>query len=273
MKVLGKIPLDLTYNEASCTQPVYVVQNLKNNLLGFPAIKELNLLPHVESIDKTIVSKYPSTFSGLGTFVHEYKIQLKPNAQPFALCTPRNVPLALRPKVQAELKCMENLGVISRVTEPTPWCAAIVVVPKASGAVQICVDMKHLNENVLREVHPMPKVDTTLVQLTGATVFSKLDANSGIWQIPLAKDSRLLTTFVTPYGRFCFKKLPFGISSAPEVFQRQMNDILSSLPGVLCHIDDILVFGATPAEHDHRLHTVLDRIKAAGTTLNAEKCQ
>ena len=119
----------------------------------------------------------------------------------------------------------------------------------------------------------MPKVDTTLAQLTGAMVFSKLDANSRFWQIPLTKDSKLLTTFVTPYGRFCFNKLPFGISSAPEVFQRQMNDILSGLPGVLCHIDDILVVGATPAEHNHRHQTVLDRIKAAGITLNAEKCQ
>ena len=115
----------------------------------------------------------------------------------------------------------------------------------------------------------MPKVDTTLAQLTGATVFNKLDANSGVWQIPLAKDSRLLTTFVTLYGRLCFNKLPFGISSAPEIFQHQMNDILSGLPGVLCHIDEILVAGATPAEHDRRLQTVLDRIKAAGITRSA----
>ena len=108
------------------------------------------------------------------------KINLKPNAQPHALSTPRNIPLALRPKVQAELQRMESLGVISRVKEPTPWCAAMVVVPKASGAIRICVDMKPLNENVLREIHPMPKVDTTLAQLTGAAMFSKLDANSGM---------------------------------------------------------------------------------------------
>ena len=153
---------------------------------------------------------------------------------------------------------MEGLGVISRVNKPTPWCAAMVVVTKPSGAVRICVDMKLLNENVLREVHPMPKVDTTLAQLTGATIFSKLNANSGFWQIPLAKESRLLTTFITPYGRFCFNKLPFGILSAPEFFQHHMNDILSGLPGVLCHVDDILVFGATSSEHDDRLRAVLE---------------
>ena len=168
---------------------------------------------------------------------------------------------------------MKILSIIPTSLEPTPWCAAMVVVPKASGAVRICVDMKPLNENVLREIHPMPKVDTTLAQLTGATMFSKLDANSGFWQIHLVTESRLLTTFITPYGRFCFNKLPFGITSAPEVFQCQMNEVLSDLPGVLCHIDDILIFGNTPDEHDSRLQAALERIKAAGITLNGEKCK
>ena len=110
------------------------------------------------------------------------------------------------------------------------------------------------------------KVETTLAQLTGATMSSKLDANSGFWHIPLTAESRLLTTFITPYRRFCFNKLPFDISSAPEVFQCQMNDILAGLPGVLCHVDDILVFGTNTAEHDSRLYAVLDRIKTAGIT-------
>ena len=136
---------------------------------------------------------------------------------------------------------MESLGVISPVEEPTPWCAAMVVVPKDSGAVRICVDLKRLNESVLREVHLMLKVDTTLALLSGAKVFSKLDANSGFWQIPLVDKSKLLTTFITPYGQFCFNKLPFGISSAPEIFQRRMSEVLSGLPGVLCHVDDVLV--------------------------------
>ena len=87
------------------------------------------------------------------------------------------------------------------------------------------------------------KVDDTLAQLTGATCFNKLDANSGFWQIPLAEQSCLLTTFITHFGKYCFHKLPFGISSAPEVFQMRMNHILDGLPGVQCRIDDILIFG------------------------------
>ena len=116
------------------------------------------------------------------------------------------------------------------------------MVPKPSGDVRICVDLKPLNEGVLREFHRLPKVEETLGQLNGATIFSKLDANSGFWQIPLARKSKLLTTFITPFGRYYFNKLPFGISSAPELFQKRMNTILSALEGVLCWMDDILVF-------------------------------
>ena len=162
---------------------------------------------------------------------------------------------------QKWLQRIQSMGVISPVQEPTPWCAAMVVVPKDSGAVRICVDLKPLNKNVLREVHPMPKVETTLAQLSGAKLFSKLDANSGFWQILLANKSKLLTTFITPFGRFCFNKLPFSISSAPEIFQRQINEVLLGLPGV------------NAAEHESRLQATLKRIQSAGITLNEGKCQ
>ena len=117
----------------------------------------------------TIQEQFAEVFEGLGTLGEEYKIQLKENATPYSLFTPRNVPLPLRDKVQEELERMETMGVISKVDEPTPWCAGMVVVPKKSGAVRICVDLKPLNESVLREVHPIPKVDETLGKLAGAS--------------------------------------------------------------------------------------------------------
>ena len=167
---------------------------------------------------------------------------------------------------------MEAMGVIEKVTEPTPWVAGMVVVPKKSGSIRICVDLKPLNESVQREVHPIPKVDETLAQLAGAKVFSKLDANSGFWQIPLEEKSKLLTTFVTPFGRYCFNKLPFGISSAPELFQRRMNTILEGLEGYVDLIDDLLIYGKDQAEHDARLHAALKRLADANVTLNQDKC-
>ena len=81
---------------------------------------------------------------------------------------------------------MKSIGIISKVELPTPWCDGMVVVPKKDGKVQICVDLKPLNANVKRKTHPLPKVDDILAHLSGAKIFSKLDANSGFWQVPLA---------------------------------------------------------------------------------------
>ena len=99
----------------------------------------------------------------------------------------------------------------------------------------------------------------------------KLNANSGLWQIPLSADSALLTTFLTPFSRYCFHCLPFGITSAPEHFQRRM----STLHGRDRRSDlyDVLVYGNNQEEHDEWLPKVLQRLEAAGLTLNRQKCQ
>lgn len=216
--------------------------------------------------------EYPELFKGLGCWKEPYKISLQESAQPFCLYTPRRVPHPLLPKVEKELQRMKEFGVISPVTEPTEWCSGMIVAPKANGQIRICVDLTQLNKAVKREVHSMATVEENLAKLQGSQVFSKLDANSGFWQIPLDPSSRLLTTFVTPYGRFCFNRLPFGISSSPEVFQRSMSQFLEGLEGVICHIDDILIHGPTQEIHNRRVHQVLQRLKTAGVTLN-DKCE
>ena len=279
LEVRGQMLAKLVHNDLKVEQPLYVVKGLKRDLLGLPAIVALKVAARIDATTKaseipdSILQKYPTIFNGLGNLGAEYEVKLKPGAKPHAIYAPRRVPLALRHKVKVELDKMEAAGVISRVEEPTSWCAGMVVVPKKTGSVRICVDLKRLNESVLREVHPLPQVDDTLAQLHGAAVFSKLDANSGFWQIPLAPQSRLLTTFITPYGRYCFNKLPFGITSAPEHFQRRMSEILEGLDGVLCLIDDVLIWGRNAEEHNKRLTAALDRIQKAGATLNPSKCE
>ncbi|XP_065192403.1 uncharacterized protein K02A2.6-like [Sycon ciliatum] len=226
-----------------------------------------------DRIPEAVLADFPSLFSGLGSLKEPYSIPLTDGVKPFCPYTARNVALPIRPQVEAELQRMEDLGVIRRVLEPTDWCAAMVAVPKATGAVRICEDLKPLNDAVRRSHHQLPTVDETLGQIGDSTVFTKLDANSGFWQIPLDEASRLLTTFITPQGRFCYTKLPFGISSAPEIFQQRMSAILQGLEGVVCQMDDILVHGRTQEEHDHRLRAVLTRLVLAGLTLNPAKYQ
>ena len=113
---------------------------------------------------------------------------------------------------------MESLGVISRIDEPTDWCSGMLVEPKQDGAVRICVDLTKLNRYVKRQRHILPSVEQVLGQVGDAKVFSKLDANSGFWQIELTPESSKLTTFITPYGRY--KLYPQSLNYFKDKSQR-----------------------------------------------------
>ena len=276
LPVIGQFTASFKSGTTTCSQTVYVVSDLHMPLLGRPAIQALELVKQVGSVeDKTFDPQkvFPALFRNLGKLQRPYHIQMKEGAKPFALTTPRRVPVPLLPRVKAELERMRHLGVIVPVREPTDWCSGMVVVPKPQDKVRICVDLTQLNKSVRREHHQLPAVEQTLAQLAGAKIFTKLDANSGFWQIPLTPESSRLTTFITPFGRFCFTRLPFGITSAPEHFQCQMAEILQEMEGVVCHMDDILVHARNHEEHRQRLQKVLLRLQESGLTLNAEKCQ
>ena len=201
LHVKGYIEATLTRNLVRINEKIYVVSGLQNVLVGRPAIQALNLVARLETVNndpkQQMIQKFPELFTGLGTMQGEYQIKLKADATPFVLTTPRRIAVPLQPKVKAELHRMEKLGVIQKVDEPTEWCSGIVVVPKPNGNVRVCVDLTKLNESVCRERHILPSVEETLAQLGNAKVFSKLDANSGFWQVKLDNASSLLTTFIT----------------------------------------------------------------------------
>ncbi len=273
LTVTGRFTASLLYNNRRIETVIYVVDQATTPLLSRTASTQLGILARIDAVctKQEVHSLYPQLFTGLGCMAGEYTIRLRQDAEPLAVYTPRRIPLCLLPHLKDELDKLQHSGVIKRVDEPTPWCAPIVVVPKAKG-IRLCADLTRLNTAVLREQYTMPVIDQLLASLTGATVFSKLDCNSGFYQIPLSEDSMLLTTFTTPYGRYCYTRLPFGISSASEVYQKRMNDILQGLTGTLCLIDDVLIFGKDQAEHDARLHAVLRRLRDAHVTLN-DKCE
>ena len=118
----------------------------------------------------------------------EYRIKLADNAKPICMHTPRRVAHPLLSKVKVELENKVKLHIISPVHEPTSRCSGIVVVPKPSGAVRICVDLTQLNKAVQREVFPMSSVDESLAELGQSKIFTKLDCKSGFWQVPLSPD-------------------------------------------------------------------------------------
>lgn len=135
------------------------------------------------------------------------------------------------------------------------------------------MDLTKLNKAVKRERFILPNLEDIAPKLSGATVFSTMDASSGFWQIPLDESSRKLTTFITPVGCFCFCRLPFGITSAPEIFQQKMSSLLKDLAGTVVVMDDILVYGKDMKDHDQNLQAVMQTIRASGLKLNKDKCQ
>ncbi|CAB4035810.1 Hypothetical predicted protein, partial [Paramuricea clavata] len=243
MNCIGTFTSQLRHEDKTTTEEIFVVKGLERSLLGRQAAHSLNLLNCVDALNsnemkESAKEKYPNLFTGLGQIKdQEYDIKVAHEATPFAITVPRQVPIPLR---------ITKNGTQRNLTK--------------------------LNQFVQRENHPLPTTDTTFANLAGARYFTKLDANSGFWQIKLSERSKPLTTFITPWGRYCFNVLPFGISSGSEKFQKCMCQILEGLDGVECNIDDVLVHGATQEEHDRRLEAVLQRLGNANVTLNAEKC-
>ena len=274
LEVIGKTNVELSFKSNSCFSDIYVVRNLSRALLGRPTLEPLNIVQRLASVSSSNpwVCKYPNVFQGLGKMPGIYKIKLLEDAEPYSVCTPRRVAIPLLTKVKNELTKMVNMDTIVPITDPTDWCAPMVVVPKENGDVRITCDFSKLNQAVRREKFEMPSVEDTLSQLSGAKIFSKLDANSGFYQCVLDEESAPLTTFITPFGRYMFNRIPMGITSAPEIYSRQMAQVLQGLKGVKNLMDDICIFGATQAEHDANLTAVLNRLQSSGVTLNLSKC-
>ncbi|KAJ8369269.1 hypothetical protein SKAU_G00092970 [Synaphobranchus kaupii] len=189
LTVVGVAREVLQCGDRSTTEDIYVLKHLKVALLSRPVSVRLRLVARVDSIDlETVMQIYPKLCRGLGLIQQKYTIKLNPDTKPVSLKVPRRVPLPLMGKVKKELERMEQLGVISRIEEPTEWCSGMVVAPKKSGEIRICVDLSPLNNAVCREKFVLPSVDQTLGMLSDAVIFFKLDANMGFWQVPLSQE-------------------------------------------------------------------------------------
>ena len=168
---------------------------------------------------------------------------------------------------------MEETGITEQIQEPTDWCADIVIVPKKDGGVRICTDYKKLNAAIKPEGYVLPTVEDILHKLKGSTIFTKLDATSGFWHIPLDDESAKLTTFISPFGRYFYRRLPQGITSVPEIFQRTVEEIIAGEEHAVCFFNDILVFSENENDHKKHLKNTTEKLSSASIKLNKEKCK
>nr|XP_006822924.1 PREDICTED: uncharacterized protein K02A2.6-like [Saccoglossus kowalevskii] len=262
------------------TENFCVVKSTGGNLLGCETAVNLGLLRIMNNVHSTIivptvgkiVNDFMNRLEGIGKMKHvKAKLHIDKSVKPVAQ-QHRRVPFHVRDKVEKELQKLEELDIIEKAVGATPWVSPIVVVPKKEN-IRICVDMRAPNTAIERERHPIPTIEDLIVDLNGATVFTKIDLNKGYHQIELDPDSRHITTFATHLGLFCYKRLSFGINSAAEIFQKAVSDALQGIPGARNISDDIIVFGKEQTDHDDQLKAVLQRLRDNNITANREKCE
>ena len=185
-----------------------------------------------------IINEYEHIFNGtVGKLEGKITIKIKEGAQPIKH-TQRTVPVPLRERVKEKLGELEKNNIIQKMSEPMDWISSMVVRVKKYGDIRICLDSKELNQEILKENYTLPVIEEIATSLT---FFSIFEVKNGFWHVELDKESSMMTTFNTPFGRYRWKRLPFGICSVPELFQRKMHELIEGLEGVEVIADDFLI--------------------------------
>ena len=285
IKHYGSIVLPCRYNNSPWSTDVfYVVESEGPAIIGLKTSVQLKLVTmhtNISNIKRTtstdlnsteeLIRQYPRQFDHIGEFEGECHITLKSDIQP-VIHAPRRCPIHIRDELKRELDSMEAQGVIAKVTEPTQWVNSMVIARKGNGSLRVCLDPKELNQAIQRCHYRTITTEEITHKLAGSRYFSKLDAKSGYWSIKLDQESSFLTTFNSPFGRYRYTRMPFGLSVSQDFFQQRMDQILEGCSGVIGIADDIIVFGATEAEHARNLHGLMRVASERGLQFNSQKC-
>jgi hypothetical protein len=266
LKVAGRVILPTRYKDNTINVEFQVVHVDQRPLLSGDVCAQLGMIERINIIDK-----YPELGKATGTLPGTYTLKIDPSVKP-VVHAPRRQPRHLIEKITQKLHEMEKDEHITKVSDPTDWVSSMVTVVK-NDKVRICLDPKDLNKAIKREHYPIPTVEEVVASMPpNAKLFSVVDAKSGFLQIKLDQESSLLTTFNTPIGRYRWLRLPFGIRSAPELFQRIMDDMLEGIEGARAIMDDILIAGVDEEDHDRVMRQVVAKATEFNLKLNFAKC-
>ena len=258
-----------------------VIEKERHALFGRETAISLGVLKlgaHVNSLDgakgeASIFEKFPGCCELIGKLKDfQVKVPTDPEIPPIAQPI-RRVPYQLRDKLSTKLDEHVELDIIEKMSGPSSWVSPVVMLPKPSGDISLCVDMRQGNVAVKREPFPIPTIDEVLQDLNQSKFFSKLDLTTAYNQIELSPESRDITRFGTHKGLYWYKRLMFGISCAPEMYQKVLHQILQECDGAHNILDDVIVHAPTEEEHDKRFENVVRVLSSRGLTLNRDKCQ
>ena len=306
LKVLGCASMSVEFcGQKFPNMPFFIVEGTKNSLLGRRWLEKMDLelkqcrrqesskqktkvakiTPKAsrpsdqEDVMKKLLSENSELFDGKLGCIKGVQVSLtvspNKNVKVKKFWPARPVPFAIEKKVEMELDRLERRGIIQKIpNDVSEYASPIVVVSKRnSGAVRICGDFKvSINKMLIVEQYPLPNAEQLFAKVGDCKYFAKLDLEEAYHQLELDEEAQKLLVINTKKGLYRYKRLPFGIASAPAIFQRTIDLVLRGLPGVICYLDDITVASRTPEEHESRLRAVFQRLKEFNIKLGLGKC-
>ncbi|CAC5377655.1 unnamed protein product [Mytilus coruscus] len=286
IKPLGCANVKVHYKGEAHVLPLYVVPKGGPPLFGREWLKHIKLdwneIKEVHGIDqkktgeviKDLLNKYKDVFKDeLGTIKGiKAKLSLKDNSSPKYIKA-RTVSFSLRAKVEAELDRLEKEGTLNKV-QHSELATPIVPVLKKNGNVRICGDFKvTLNPMLNVDQYSLPNIDDIFANLNGGIQYTKMDLKQAYLQLEVDEDCKDLLTINTHRGLYRYNRMAFGIASAPAIWQRTIEQILSGIPGTQCLLDDMIITGSTDEEHLNNLESVLKRLNQYGLKANIDTCE
>ena len=304
MRPLGKIPIALQLGDQKYNDEMHIYPGVSGALISWKAAMGLGILPpyypnpppipkfsrQLSQLElkatvsagcqiataEEIMQEFPSVFDDQIRAMEgeTFHITLVDNVTPFCVKAPRSVPFAYRDKLKEELNLLQEQGIISPVTEVTEWCAPIVVAPKkGTDRIRMCVDLSRLNRYVKRERYQSPTPAEAVADIAAdeARYFTVLDAKKGYHQCLLDEESQVLTTFITPFGRFKYLRAPYGLSSIAEHYNRRMAQAFEGLLGFRRIVDDVVIYDKDAATHEDHVKQFIQRCQDRGISLNKDK--
>lgn len=269
-----------------------VVDGCAQNLMGYKTSKEMKVArvgisvnnvenmeenmksievstPHLPTINLSFSSQKNDEFPKVPGVRLDF--QIKPEIFPVKSAR-RNIPLSMQRMVNERLSKMLQLGILEKAPKASKWISPMHIVPKANGDTRIVIDMRHPNRAIERYNHALPLIEELWDKFEGAKFFTKIDLKDAFHHFEIGEESRELTTFMSDLGMLRYTRLAFGVSCAPELFQREIERILQYCKDIcVVFLDDILVFGKTEQELLQRQRLVEEALTKNNLTINEAK--
>lgn len=278
---IGTVTLKLHHKRRTHDVEFFVVDGNVQTLLGLASCQQLDVVRRVDALNSSvsismdtdaIITQFADVFTGVGRMPGEHKIVIDKSVTPVVHAA-RRVPLSLQPRLKIALDRLLHDGIIVKQDEPTDWVNSLLIVEKSNGQLRLVLDPKDLNKAIKREHYFLRTVEDIVSTLHGKRVFTVIDMSQAFHAIVLNKESTKLCTFNSIFGRFSFNRLPYGICSAPEVFQKRVSEIFADIQGVQVIFDDLIIAADDVTEHDRILRVVLERARKFNVRFNRQKLQ